>query len=232
MVAAKTEGPFLWLRLGRIFHQEGKDWLTVSPVWYLGCKRKLITGLQWRNSADCGDSFFGMVFRLHTQTDYRFPVTEFRCQHVLAAELTRSVPHRNIICVESKSVAAYTKLSPTLHDSSAHDLFTFKEDPTRRRKSILKRRQCANNFSCRLRNYVVLSIFMRQKTFFFLSLFSSSFFVLFLLRIWAPWAPAMFVRSLSMKSRKMFAHDVRYTSGYIRQLYSWRHRHSRAVCQT
>ena len=108
-----------------------------------------------------------MVFRLHTQTDYRFPVTEFRCQHVLAAELTRSVPHRNIICVESKSVAAYTKLSPTLHDSSAHDLFTFKEDPTRRRKSTLKRRQCANNFSCRLRNYVVLSIFMRQKNFFF-----------------------------------------------------------------
>ena len=120
-----------------------------------------------------------MVFRLHTQTDYRSPVTEFRCQHVSAAELTRSAPHRNIICVESKSVAAYTNLSPTLHDSSAHDLFIFKEDPTRRRKSTRKRRKCANNFSCRLRNYVVLSIFMRQKNlffFFFLFFFSSFLF--------------------------------------------------------
>ena len=121
-----------------------------------------------------------MVFRLHTQTDYRSPVTEFRCQHVSAAELTRSAPHRNIICVESKSVAAYTNLSPTLHDSSAHDLFIFKEDPTRRRKSTRKRRKCANNFSCRLRNYVVLSIFMRQKNlFFFFFLFFFSSFLLF-----------------------------------------------------
>ena len=116
-----------------------------------------------------------MVFRLHTQTDYRSPVTEFRCQHVSAAELTRSAPHRNIICVESKSVAAYTNLSPTLHDSSAHDLFIFKEDPTRRRKSTRKRRKCANNFSCRLRNYVVLSIFMRQKNLFSFLFFFSSF---------------------------------------------------------